>query len=419
MMDLSSIIVNSSLTVFLIIGMIIFILSNREVDGKTNKYFIAYVAVVCLLLVFDTWEYYLSSLPHLNILRYFTTAMCYTLRPAAITVINLLMHPNKKSHILLWLPSIILAGFAFTNPHTHWICRFTENNYYYAGALRLLPHFISGFCLLILIMETIKKQKETKSEVSRLFVFIVLINVFATVIETVLYVRFLLTGTMMVSCVLYYSIVNKQNEKKRAIQYEQELAQGRISIMLSQIQPHFLYNSLNTIQYLCKTQPEEASRAIGHFSKYLRGNMDSLNQTEPVPLEQDVEHLGNYLSMEKLRFPDIEIRYDLRCTNFCVPALTLQPLVENAIRHGVRQLPHGGVIDISSWEDDHAWYLRVADNGGGFDPNAEPAQDGRSHVGLKNTRSRLQAMCGGTLSVVSAPGEGTQITARIPKEEMT
>lgn len=415
-MDFSSIVVNISLSVFLIIGLMIFILSNREVDGKTNQYFIAYIAVVCLLLIFDAWEYYLSRLPERNHLRYFTTAMCYTLRPVAITVMNLLMHPNKKSHVFLWLPCIVLAIFAFTNPYTHWICRFSKTNYYYGGPIRLLPHLISGICLLILIIDTVAKQKETKADVNRLFAFIILINVFATVVETVFYIRFLLTGTMMVSCVLYYSVINKHNEKLRTVKLQQEMTNSKISIMLSQIQPHFLYNSLNTIQYLCKTQPEEASRAIGRFSKYLRANMDSLNQTDPVPLEQDVEHLENYLSMEKLRFPDIEIHYDLRCTGFCVPALTLQPLVENAIKHGVRQLPSGGVIDISSWEDENAWYLRVADNGGGFDPDKRPAQDGHSHVGLKNTRSRLQAMCGGTLSVDSAPGHGARVTVKIPKE---
>lgn len=416
-MDLSSIVVNISLTVFLIIGLLMFIISNRQVDGKTNLYFIAYIGVVCMLLIFDAWEAYLITLPRTSEWRYFTSAMCYTLRAVAITVLNILLHSNSRGRVLLWIPPLVLALVAFTSKYTHWLFYFNDLNWWMAGPLRFLPHITSGLCVLILIVKTIKNQKQYKSEVNMLFAFIIIINVLATIVETKTPVRFLLTGTMMVSGVLYYSVINKQNEMLRTKKYEQELADSRIAIMLSQIQPHFLYNSLNAIQYLCKTQPKEASRAIGRFSKYLRANMDSLNQTEPVPLEQDIEHLKNYLNIEKLRFPDIAINYDFQCTDFSVPALTLQPLVENAIKHGVRQLPSGGIINISSWEDECTWYLRVEDNGGGFDTKAQPAPNEHSHVGLKNTQSRLQAMCGGSLCVDSTLGHGTKVTIKIPKEE--
>ena len=108
--------------------------------------------------------------------------------------------------------------------------------------------------------------------------------------------RGILLHSVFVLLILIYGILavkrvpTAYHAAKEAAALKEELTQNRIAIMLSQIQPHFLYNSLNTIQYLCKTQPEEASRAIGRFSKYLRANMDSLDQIEPVPLEQDIEH---------------------------------------------------------------------------------------------------------------------------------
>lgn len=210
-MDFSSVVVNVSLSIFMIIGMMIFIVSNREVDGNTNKYFIIYIAVVCLLLIFDSWEYYLSSLPRLDNMRYFTTAMCYTLRVTAITVMNLLMHSNKQNLVILWLPAIVVTIFTFTNPYTHWICCFSEKNGFHGDPIRFLPHIMLGICLLILTVETVIKQRKYKNHVNILFAFAIIINIFATVIETMFYVKFMLTGTMMVSCLLYYSIINKQN----------------------------------------------------------------------------------------------------------------------------------------------------------------------------------------------------------------
>ncbi len=101
-------------------------------------------------------------------MRYFTTAMCYTLRPVAITVMNFLMHPNKKHRVLLWLPCIVLSIFVFTNQSTNLICHIYEENYWGGGELRFLPHIVSAICLLILIIDTIARQKETKSDVNRL-----------------------------------------------------------------------------------------------------------------------------------------------------------------------------------------------------------------------------------------------------------
>lgn len=416
-MDLNSIVVNISLTVFLIIGLMIFILSNREVDGKTNKYFILYIEVVCMLLVFDILEYYLSQLPIRNNLRYFTTAMCYTLRPVAITIMNILLYPNKQKHKALWVPSIVLAIVAFTNQYTNLICRIYEENYWVGGELRFLPHIVSGICIYFLIAETISNQRKYKSDKNRLFVFIILINVFAAVVETVLYVRFLLTGTMMVSCVLYYSIINKQNEKIRTIKYEKELAQNRISIMMSQIQPHFLFNSLSSISNLCEKNPMEAQKAINDFSDYLRGNLDSLKYSAPIPFSKELKHIQIYLSLEKMRFAsELNIVYNINAPDFLIPTLTVQPIVENAVKYGVGKKEGGGTVTIASREDDNFFFVTVSDDGVGYDPTVT-RQDGRTHIGIDNVRARLSDMVGGTLTIDSEKGVGTTATIRIPKEK--
>ena len=186
--------------------------------------------------------------------------------------------------------------------------------------------------------------------------------------------------------------------------------------MRSQIQPHFLYNTLSAIQNLCHGKAPEAEEALVSFSKYLRGNLDSLSQSEPIPFERELSHTREYLALEQKRFGErLMVEYDVRATEFNIPALSLQPMAENAVQHGVMERAEGGTVRISSEDTGDAFIVRVADDGVGFDVNVVRA-DGRSHVGIANVRSRLEQTCGGSLNIRSVQGQGTEAVIRIPKE---
>ncbi|MBR6045143.1 MAG: histidine kinase [Ruminococcus sp.] len=204
-------------------------------------------------------------------------------------------------------------------------------------------------------------------------------------------------------------------EKERA---EKELYQAEVQVMVSQIRPHFMYNALSSIAILCKLDPDTAYEATIAFSKYLRGNMDSLKRTEPVPFEVELEHLKQYLYIEKLRFADkLNIVYDIQATGFELPMLSVQPIAENAVKHGVGMKDDGGTVTISSRETEDSFEVVVADDGVGFDPDAPKKDDGRSHVGMENTRRRLKEMCGADVIITSKPGEGTTARIIIPKKK--
>jgi two-component system, LytTR family, sensor kinase len=223
---------------------------------------------------------------------------------------------------------------------------------------------------------------------------------------------------MMVSCVLYYSVINKNNEMLRTKKQEQELADSKIAIMLSQIQPHFLYNSLNSIYYLCGKDQGAAQIAISDFSDYLRTNLDSLKATAPVPFERELKHVQTYLSLEKMRFTDqLMIHYEIGTTDFLLPALTVQPLVENAVKYGVGKKSGGGTVTLTTRTIPGAVEIIVSDDGVGYDP-AATQDDGRSHIGLDNVRARLATMSGGSLRIESTPGQGTIAAITIPKGEI-
>ena len=214
---------------------------------------------------------------------------------------------------------------------------------------------------------------------------------------------------------MFYQKVLSMERRESLLVREKELEDMRIRIVLSQIQPHFIFNVLNTIYYLCGKNVKQAREAISSFSEYLRANMAAIHQDAPVPVSQEMSFVEKYLYLEKLRFEeDLNIEYDLQGGNFYLPALSIQPIVENAVKHGIGAKLEGGTVRIATREEADAFVVTVSDDGVGFDPEKD-LSDGREHVGIRNVRERVQKMCGGSLSITSREGEGTTAVIRIPK----
>ena len=156
---------------------------------------------------------------------------------------------------------------------------------------------------------------------------------------------------------------------------------------------------------------------IGLFSAYLRQNLESLNEAAVIPLSKELEHTRIYTEIEMIRFPNIRIEYDIRDGEYGVPALTVQPMVENAIRHGVRSRKEG-IVKIAAYREDAVHIIVIEDNGVGFDEHSANETDGM-HIGISNVRERLERMCLGTMTIDSRLGEGTKIVLRIPVSKET
>ena len=218
------------------------------------------------------------------------------------------------------------------------------------------------------------------------------------------------------SCSMLVMLVVTLIEQSREYRIqEQRNEQMKVDLMLSQIQPHFLFNALYVIQEICRIDPDTAYLAVGEFSQYLRHNMDSININVPIPFAKELEHTQHYVRLQQLRFGSaLDVRYELNCTQFQLPTLTL-PIVENAIRYGIRQKKDGrGTVIVSTDEKSDAYEICVTDNGPGFVPDEVP-KDGLAHVGLKNVRERLLRVCGGSLAIETHIGEGTKVTISLPK----
>lgn len=192
-----------------------------------------------------------------------------------------------------------------------------------------------------------------------------------------------------------------------------ELESQKNALMLSQINPHFIYNALSTIAAMCDVAPSKAKHLTIDFAQYLRGNINSLSSDEQIPFERELEHVECYLKIEKARFGErLNVIYSIQCRNFNLPPLTLQPIVENAVKHGITKKMDGGTIKICTYESESYYVIDIIDDGVGFD-----VENAEMHVGVQNVRNRIASMCHGDVTIKSTGNVGTRVTIEIPKKK--
>lgn len=213
---------------------------------------------------------------------------------------------------------------------------------------------------------------------------------------------------LVLSVLIIYANIYSQKQKM--------IEKQKNALMLSQINPHFVYNTLSTIAAMCDSSPRQAKHLTIDFSKYLRKNIDSLNSEELIPFEKELEHVECYLKIEKARFREkLNVIYAVDCKDFFLPPLSVQPIVENAVKHGITKRAEGGTIKITTFIKDDKYVVEIIDDGVGFDMATFEANK-RGHVGLDNVRSRIRRICKGRVSVKSTKDVGTRVTIEIPCE---
>jgi sensor histidine kinase YesM len=207
----------------------------------------------------------------------------------------------------------------------------------------------------------------------------------------------------------------------RLARVEGQLARARLDALTAQIRPHFLFNTLHTIGQLWRSgRHEEADSVLDHLGALFHRVQDSTSRTE-VPLAEELELVREYLAIEEVRFRDrlrASVTAPPAALECRVPPLFLQPLVENAVRHGISVASSAGRVEVEASLDDGRLVVEVRDDGPGMPPAAPAARAGGASagVGLRNTRERLAQLYGaeGRLEVRSPPGEGTTVRVEIP-----
>lgn len=290
-----------------------------------------------------------------------------------------------------------------------------SGNVYQRGEWFWLSQFIPFLMYGLDVILFVRYRKYLKRKDVRVLSSYIILPLAAEVIQMLHYGVALLNAGITVSLLLIF--VNIQAEQELQLErQERELVVARMDIMLSQIKPHFLYNTLTAIRRLCDTNPQQAKKAILDLTLFLRANMDSLGSKAPIPFEQELKHTESYLNLEQQRHQKrLNVTYDIRARDFSLPPLTVQPMMENAVRYGALSREEGGTVLLRTEETEDAYKITIQDDGMGFAAETEGLEK-RSHVGIANVRERLAILCGGTLEIQSEMGVGTTVVITIPRE---
>ena len=290
-------------------------------------------------------------------------------------------------------------------------------NHAHLGPLFQPVTFLSGVMILIDLVLLLYSRDYLSPGTFRDFLIYFTLPLIGMILQFFVYgIHILMASLMLATTIMFFSFLKR--ETARYYQQMQENERIRTRMMLSQIQPHFLYNSLGVIQELCHTDPEKAEEATETFARFLRRNMDSLSMERPIPFSDELEHTKNYLELEKIRFGDqLRVEYDIGTTDFMIPTLSLQPLVENAVRHGIRQKEEGGTVSIRTRDFPDRIEISVCDDGPGIGPDDVTDPKASDRIGVRNVTERIREMCGGDLKLEFEPGTGATVLITLPKKE--
>ena len=401
----------------LLLALLLTVWLDAYLSAERKRVMVIIVALVFSLILQNYMDNRLSLAEVYNVLRIPVSIYGYAIRPVILVMFLYIVKPRGRYRVA-WAMVGANAAVYLTAFFSNIAFYFSSNGHFHAGPLRHTCTLISAVLYAWLFWLTMRQFRPRQRRESWIPILVTALIGGAAIMDfTVAFIEqpvSYLTMAIAISCVFYYIWLHLQFVRE----HEDALVTGqRVQQMLSQIKPHFLHNALTLIIDLCDTAPQKAKEATVEFSRYLRGNMESIDRTGPISFEKELEHTKLYLDIEQMRFAgDLQVRYDIACTGFSLPALTVEPLAENAVRHGVREKPDGrGTVVIATRETPDGYEITVTDDGPGFDPDRLP-EDGQMHVGIANVRERLRQIVDGSLEYRSAPGEGTAAIIRIPKQ---
>ena len=319
----------------------------------------------------------------------------------------LLRSPLFKAVTALWgVFCLMLIAAQFTDG----FYRVTPTNQYMRG-----PLFAVLLSPLVLIMflniaGTIKRRSRlSKRYFFGLMVYLLPMTV-AILIHTFLEAEVFVVLCMALFAFVMFGLILADN-MDQFMRQQQKIANQRAGIMVLQMRPHFICNTMMSIYYLCDQDASKAKQVTLDFTTYLRKNFTAIASEDTVPFAEELEHTRAYLAVEQAQFEDsLFVRFDTPHTRFRVPPLTLQPIVENAVKHGLRSSSDPIHISVVTRQTDNASEITVEDDGPGFDP----VDDNEPHIALDNIRQRLEWMCRGRLTIAPREGGGTAVTVTIP-----
>ena len=325
-----------------------------------------------------------------------------------------------KNNVLFHLVTVILGLYLIMLA----VAQFTDVFYYVTPDNQFIRGLFWAFwmmplavCMILNTTGLIYRKKELPK---RYFVALLIYSLYMTAAILVhMFYRVelaIVLGMSLFAMVSFVLILSDNMESH--IHKEQQITHQRTEIMVLQMRPHFIFNTMMGIYYLCDQDPQKAKKVTLDFTSYLRKNFSALASEGTVPFSDELEHTRAYLAVEQAQFEDaLFVDFNTPYRAFCMPPLTLQPIVENAVKHGMRSSNKPIHITIVTRQTHKHIEIIVEDDGVGFD-TVDNTDDNDPHIALNNIRERLKMMCKGELTIAPRDGGGTSVKVTIPQSEI-
>ena len=418
---------SASAMLVLMLMALIYVIVIPASDRWSKNYFIVFFSLltVCVCATFVSAIFYEKPgfVQVEGVSCYIEAIMISVLMPIPTFLIvhsckeTLIKSTLLRAVIILWGVYIALLEI---NKLTELFFFYTPENSFYRTRwfpLMLLP------LVLIMLLNMIGLIRRRKKLSRRYFIafliYLLPMSAFIIIhaytdIELILFFGIGVCALSMYSLILSDNIMQAIRQQREIVEKEREIARQRAGIMVLQMRPHFIYNTMMSIYYLCKQDADKAQQVTLDFTTYLRKNFAAIASEDTVPFTDELEHSRAYLAVEQAQFEDtLFVSFDTPHTLFRVPPLTMQPLVENAVKHGMKSGRDPIHISVATRKTDKGSEIIVEDDGAGFDP----VEDNEPHIALNNIRQRLEMMCKGTLEIKAREGGGTSVRVTIPEQK--
>ena len=323
---------------------------------------------------------------------------------------------KRLVQLLVFTSAIYLIFIAFADP------------FLYSSAF--FPYLIVSMLVCAVGLYVALRAIGDKTVEAALYLLGAFFIVASAVNDTLVFIQRLDTGYRLGAGLAAFAVIQSfimamqytrcTNERK---QLYEKLHETDMAFMQAQIKPHFIYNALSAISYMCSTDPQKAKKLLMDFSDYLRGCFDFGNTLGLTTLAKEMDIVNAYLSIEKVRFQE---RLGVECEidenpQVLIPMLCIQPVVENAVRHGIMPQAEGGIVKIKVWNEKGDTHIRVEDNGVGIPEMAikEIFSGKTSFSGLANINGRLRLKFGAEINISSRINEGTTVEIIVPRRSQT
>lgn len=386
-------------------------------DRWSKRYFIVMFSLLFFFSVFSFFAllfWYDPSMADGSKITYLLENL-FIVTPIFMPTLFLLHYSGEKiiSSVLFWLVTAVLGVYFILVA----VSQFTDAFYYVTPDNRFLHGPLWAFLVtpltVCMILNTTGLFIRIKDLPKKYFIALLIYFLYMTaalLVHMFYEVDIAVVFGMTLFALVSFGLILLDN-MDQYMRQQREIANQRANVTVLQMRPHFIYNTMMTVYYLCKQDADKAQQVTLDFTTYLRNNFAAIASEDPIPFADELKHTQAYLAVEQAQHEGrLFVDFDTPHTHFHVPPLTLQPLVENAVKHGMNPSGDPLHIYVKTRQTNSGSEIIVENNG----PDFNPTDDNEPHIALNNIRQRLEMMCNGKMEISPCEGGGTLVKVTIP-----